>query len=177
MKQSFLEEEGETKSPASPSQYCSVCQQLDAFSAWRKEAANAIQSSRPGFLWASGLLSVRGAAAQSLRQQNNGRAELGASHPDTKAKNDFSPHGYHIQHEALGAEGSAQNWGEMFIYLCSQQSTAWGATLAEAGGWWSGRGLAILFKGDLNPGLGQDKVKSSVHPLSVAEVPCLGDTS
>lgn len=112
MKQSFLEEEGETKSPASPSQYCSVCQQLDAFSAWRKEAANAILSSRPSFLWASGLLSMRGAAAQSLRQQNNGQAELGASHPDTKAKNDFSPHGYHIQHEALGAEGSAQNWGK-----------------------------------------------------------------
>lgn len=57
-------------------------------------------------------------------------------------------------------------------------ATALGATLAEAGGGvQSGKGFAILFKIDLNPGLGLDRERSSVHPLSVAEVPCLGISS
>lgn len=59
-------------------------------------------------------------------------------------------------------------------------ATALGATLAEAGGGGgaqNGKGFAILFKIDLNPGLGLDRERSSVHPLSVAEVPCLSISS
>lgn len=111
--------------------------------------------------------------SQSLRQQNNGHAELGAFHPDAKAKNDFSPHGYCIQGESLGAEGSAQNWGEMFIYFCSHSISSY----SGRGCGLSGKGFAILFKIEVNPGLGVNRERSSVHPSSVAEVPCLGDPS
>lgn len=147
------------------------------FQRGRKEAANATLCSGPGFLRASGLLSVR-SAARSLRQQNNGQAELGAFHPDAKAKNDFSPHGYCIQHEGLGAEGSAQNSGGGDVYLSLQPAVH--SIRSYSGKGWGDRvgwGFAILFKRDLNPGLGQDRERSSVHPLSVAEVPCLGDPS
>lgn len=74
---------------------------------------------------------------------------LGAFHPAAKAKNGFSPHGYCIQQEGLGAEGSAQNWGEMFIYSCCLLSIALGVPLAWAGEGCGGGGGGGTVGGDL----------------------------
>lgn len=82
-------------------------------------------------------------AAQSLRQQNNGRAELGAFHPDAKAKNDFSHMGTVFSMKGWELKSLHRTGGTQLSIFAA---TALGATLAGAMGDRVGRDLQFYLK-------------------------------